>query len=151
MKISTDAAQLLATFTAAHFRLDDFDDVTLRSGAWEEVAKVSRELNGAAIIDHRNFSRHFGADFPDGRLYVLDLSPEISPDSSTTQFEAICIPRTWSALSGLQDRLIDLDGFMVDLIVFDDALAHALVRRLETFYLFRLRAIGLDTDGESRD
>lgn len=138
MKMSPDAARLLADFTAVHFRLDPFDDVMVLGGGWEMVAKIPRDLGAEAIIDQENFIGFFGTENPNGRLYVLDLSPQVSVDSLSPDFQALCIPRTWTELSELQDRLIELDGFMVDLIVFDESLAHALVRRLESVTLFRL-------------
>ena len=147
MKMSPDAARLLADFTAAHFKLNPFDDVVVRSGAWEMVAKIPRDLDTASIVDQSNFLKFFGGENPDGRLYVLDLSAEISIHAVLPKIEALCVPRTWAALSELQDRLIEQDGFMVDLIVFDESLAHALVRRLESVVLFRL--VGFDAKTET--
>ncbi|MBL0028893.1 MAG: hypothetical protein IPO95_07450 [Rhodanobacteraceae bacterium] len=151
MKMSGDAAQLLANYTAAHFTLDAFDDVVVHDAAWKMVAKLPRELNADPIIDRANFSRLFGEEIPNGRLYVLDLSPEVSPNSSPIRGDALSVPHTWSAFSELQDRLLELDGFMVDLIVFDESLAHALVRRLESVIMLRLCAGASDTRDEARD
>ncbi len=151
MKMSGDAAQLLADFTAAHFTLDAFDDVVAHDAAWQLVAKLARELNADPIIDQANFLRLFGEENPNGRLYVLDLSPEVSPNSSPGRGDALSVPHTWSAFSELQDSLLELDGFMVDLIVFDESLAHALVRRLESVFLLRLGASARDTPDKQSD
>lgn len=140
MKMSRDAAQILSDFTAAHFTLDAFDDVLIRTSAWTMFAKLARELNADPIVDRANFSRFFGEENSNGRLYVLDLSPEVSTNSSPVRGDALSVPRTWIAFSELQDQLIEFDGFMVDLIVFDESLTRAIVRRLESIILLRLGA-----------